>query len=540
MSAGNGGTANPNGFARQNIQNNGASGLFIIAGTMDANRNISSFSDRAGTTAAAQHYLTALGRGNKTVNHLGQHVAVNGTSFAAPTIAGAAALLASAFPNLTEAQIVEILLSSADDAGATGTDATFGHGILNIEKAFQPKGTTSLAGSQTAISSAMNGMLSARMGDAGAQTSAGAVILDGYSRAYVLDVARTLQRPSQERPLQQAIGAIGYRSGGMAAGPVAVSITIRDNGFGGLGVHSQQLRLNWNHDIQAKAVAGLAITRLDPKTAMAFGFSQSGRTLQKQLSGQAGRAFLIAQDPMQRTGFRASGAKSLGVRHHLGPVAMTVTGESGKIFAPFDRRCEDGSRYRRAAVAIDGKAGPARWSLGASRLIESETLLGARFSGLLASSGSSTDFLDTEADLALGHGWRVGALLRRGRTSLGSNMFSSGGTLTTEAWSFDLSKSFLFGKDDALAFRVAQPLRIGSGGLRLYLPTSYDLASRQAEYNRQLLSLAPSGREVAYEVSYGRNLLGGFMDVHGFAPSDPGHVENAGRDIGAALRFTLN
>mgnify|MGYP006175772425 CR=1 FL=1 len=61
--AANGGTANPNGFALQNIADNGGSGLFIIAGAMNANRTIASFSDRAGTTEAANHYLTALGVG---------------------------------------------------------------------------------------------------------------------------------------------------------------------------------------------------------------------------------------------------------------------------------------------------------------------------------------------------------------------------------------------------------------------------------------------------------------------------------------------
>lgn len=273
---------------------------------------------------------------------------------------------------------------------------------------------------------------------------------------------------------------------------------------------------------------------------MAVGFSQSGRTLQKQLSGQSGRAFLIAQDPTQRAGFQASGATSLGVRHDLGPLAMTLTGESGRIFAPFDSRPDLSSRYNRVAAAVDGKAGPLRWSLGASRLTESETLLGARFAAPLAASGSSTAFLDAEADLALGRGWTAGVLFRRGWTSTGGATLSSVGRLNSDAWAFDLSKSSLFGKDDALAFRVAQPLRVRSGGLRLSLPTSYDFATGQAGYDRQLLSLAPSGREVAYEVSYGRNLLGGFVDVHGFARSDPGHVENARRDIGAALRFTLN
>ena len=122
MAAGNRGTADPNAFALQNIQDNGGSGLFIIAGAMDSNRSISCFSNRAGTPAR-NHYLAALGRGNATVNHLGAACERQRHVLPAPTIAGAAALLAGAFPNLTGAQIVQMLLNTADDAGAAGTDA---------------------------------------------------------------------------------------------------------------------------------------------------------------------------------------------------------------------------------------------------------------------------------------------------------------------------------------------------------------------------------------------------------------------------------
>jgi hypothetical protein len=34
-------------------------------------------------------------------------------------------------------------------------------------------------------------------------------------------------------------------------------------------------------------------------------------------------------------------------------------------------------------------------------------------------------------------------------------------------------------------------------------------------------------------------VFGGFLDLHGFARSDPGHIERARRDLGAAVRFTL-
>ena len=54
--------------------------------------------------------------------------------------------MAQAFPNLTGKQIVSILFQTADDLGAAGVDSTYGNGRLNIQRAFAPIGTTSLAG----------------------------------------------------------------------------------------------------------------------------------------------------------------------------------------------------------------------------------------------------------------------------------------------------------------------------------------------------------------------------------------------------------
>jgi hypothetical protein len=272
---------------------------------------------------------------------------------------------------------------------------------------------------------------------------------------------------------------------------------------------------------------------------MALGFSQSGRALQEQLAGRSGQAFLIARDPLLRTGFHASGTTSAGVRHSLGPIALTVTGEMGRVFEPITQARESRSRYTRVGAAIDGRTGPLRLGVGATRLVESETLLGARISQLLASPGSATAFLDAEAELSMGRGWSASALFRRGWTSIGSGTVASGGKLGTDAWSLGLSKSSLFGSGDALGFRIAQPLRVRSGGISVSLPTRYDLATGHADHERQSLSLAPSGREVAYEASYGRPVFGGFLDLHGFARSDPGHIERARRDLGAAVRFTL-
>ncbi len=69
---------------------------------------------------------------------------VSGTSFSAPQVAGALALLLQAFPNLTAQQAVSILLSSAQNAGPS---ATYGRGLLDLTAAFQPMGQMSVPSS---------------------------------------------------------------------------------------------------------------------------------------------------------------------------------------------------------------------------------------------------------------------------------------------------------------------------------------------------------------------------------------------------------
>jgi subtilisin family serine protease len=65
----------------------------------------------------------------------------SGTSFAAPRVTGAAALVRHKFPNLASEQLKQVLLQTATDLGDPGVDATFGHGQLNIAGALSPQGT---------------------------------------------------------------------------------------------------------------------------------------------------------------------------------------------------------------------------------------------------------------------------------------------------------------------------------------------------------------------------------------------------------------
>ena len=51
---------------------------------------------------------------------------------AAPHVSGAVAVMKEKWPNLTGAQIVDLILESATDLGASGTDEVYGVGLLNM------------------------------------------------------------------------------------------------------------------------------------------------------------------------------------------------------------------------------------------------------------------------------------------------------------------------------------------------------------------------------------------------------------------------
>jgi len=75
--------------------------------------------------------ISAPGANILTTTRGGGYGNWNGTSFSSPITAGVAALILSANPSLTNAQVVDILTQSADDLGSTGFDNYFGYGRIN-------------------------------------------------------------------------------------------------------------------------------------------------------------------------------------------------------------------------------------------------------------------------------------------------------------------------------------------------------------------------------------------------------------------------
>jgi hypothetical protein len=417
FSAGNESELNPSSFAVGAARQ--SNGLVIIAGAHDANGAIADFSNQAGTDTA--YYMTALGVRVRTIDENGAGTLWSGTSFSAPVITGAAALLAQAFPNLTGRQIVQLLLTTTDDAGAAGVDSVYGHGHLNIQRAFQPQGSVKMAGSQAAVPAATEGGdASPTMGDStAAGAMKGAIILDGYSRAFVADLATRLVRAPQDRPLARALMG-DQRSASVQNRMMAVSITLDRRPGTQPHVGLAQLGLTYEDARRAKMLSGLIVSRITPETALALGFSESGRTLQQRLTGNYGNAFLVARDPSAKMGFYGDGAASMGLRHDLGPVGLTVTAERGEVYQEGLERARRVAQpgYSIGSVTFDRRFGPATLAVGATRLQERETILGGRLASSFGAGGATSWFADASANVDLGGGWGAYASYRRGATAL--------------------------------------------------------------------------------------------------------------------------
>lgn len=536
ISAGNEGDTpqgiNPDSLALVPAQN--FPGSVIIAGsigTATSATQISDFSNRAGT--GAQYYLTAFGYRVLTFDHTGQSYLYSGTSFSAPVITGAVALMAQAFPNLTGKQIVDILFATADDLGDPGLDIIYGRGALNITRAFQPIGTTSLANSRIAVGPDTTGELPGAAGDADdVDGKLGVVVLDSYGRAFDMNLGNSLSRAGRDTPLLRAIDG-NVSSNQVSAGKISVAMTVAESRRLPGQFDVAQFGIGLDDLNKARLVAASAVARVDRKTAVAFGFSEGAKAMERRLANVDSGAFLIARDVAVEPGFTASRDLSVALRRDLGFAGITIAAENGQVWDT-RRLADQHSPYRLGSVTLDRNFGRTWASVGLTRLDEKETLLGARLGAAFGGGGkASTTFLDLEARRDLGSGISLGVSARRGWTSF------AGGAFQASAYALDVRKVGLFNSGDSIGLRVSQPLRIEQGGLSLLLPTGYDYGTGEALMTRETLSLSPSGREVDAEVSYSTGLFGGWLSGNMYLRRQPGHIASADNEVGAAVRYRV-
>ena len=543
----------PDPFA-SGLRQAGSGNVIIVGSTNDAGL-FSAFSNRAGSEAG--WFISALGErvcckyDNGTLKITtdssgGRFVSLfSGTSFSAPQVAGAAALLRQAFPNLTAAQVVDLLLRTARDAGAAGTDPTYGRGILDIANAFAPQGQTSLANSTALLPLGDTTVVtSGPMGDAGSGQGVAAIVLDGYQRAYQIDLGSNVRGAQVAPKLANAL-ARNTHNVALEAGPVAMAFSVDARGKTAALPWVGQLRLGRGDAEQAKVLAARIVARTSPKTQLGVAFRQGADGLVAQLQGRAQPAFLIASSPLDDYGVLRADETALALRHRLGPWGVTLSADRATAVTASPMRLANGAYSlrrsdgtNRFALSLDRRFGALDAALGATWLAEERTVLGARLHDSLRAKGADSLFLDASAAWSPDSAWRFGASLRRGYTAARAGGTVAGGSkLTSTAWAFDVSRAGVFQQADMLSFRLAQPLRVDSGGLTLTLPVAYSYDTLSATLGERRLALSPTGRERVAELAWRGALWSGALSASAYYRTQPGHYASLPDDKGVAVSW---
>jgi len=114
---------------------------FSVGATSISN-TIASFSSRGPSACDGSIYpqISAPGVSVKTTDlsfgGFSFYTTVQGTSFSAPHVSGAMALLLQAYPSLVSSKMEWALMTSATDFGTTGPDDAYGFGLMNILEAY--------------------------------------------------------------------------------------------------------------------------------------------------------------------------------------------------------------------------------------------------------------------------------------------------------------------------------------------------------------------------------------------------------------------
>lgn len=501
-----------------------ARGTAIIVGAVDFNNQIASFSNRAGT--GAEFFLVAPGLRVPTVpigRSPGLMRAFSGTSASTPHVAGAAALIRELWPQLSAAEVVDILLTSATDLGAAGTDPIFGRGLLNVGAAIAPLGGTSVS-SVSGITSAVSDaglQLSTPFGDATLSFD-DIIVLDGFNRDFRADIGG-LVRPAGDRradPFAYLHPFTSYRSAAQMLGAGALHVRL----------HSRDLTFSDPAAAARSGRSGLAAQENDLDRDLALSFTQPLAEAARvtvahgfapyEIAAMASRRGLgrwLARDAfadayLPKTGDALTSFIEIGragkVRYDLlmaqsfGDETLVIDGR-----APFDPNRLPAERVTSLRVGASRDFDRGSLRLEGGLRYERGGVLGARFGSAFAGGVDAlTAYHAVSGDWALTRNWRL-----QGRYAVGYTKSAGGagtglydglsGLVSTQA-SVGLSSRNLFAAGDRLSLSATQPLRVERGALKLILPTAFDKRTETLGFTRERVAFHAGSREIDLEARY--------------------------------------
>jgi hypothetical protein len=538
LAAGNDGNADPI-FPAIFAGTAAAGGRAIAVGALDTDGDIADFSNRAG--AARNFFVVAPGVEVLAPQLDGDAVLVSGTSFATPHVTGAVAVLLQAAPFLSAQEVVELLLGTATDLGAPGTDDVYGRGLLNLAAALAPQGSSTIPlGASVDGAGAALRATGLRLGGAfGPGPDLGSVIfLDGYGRPYWIDLDRRraaarasldlrgwLARDGEDLAFSAPLGARGALALDLGRAP--------ERTLWRGPAAEPDVRLGEHFALSAALGDGSRLTVAHGRSLQGqFGLaSENGGALPGLLTGGAFASPYLAL---------ADGGDGVALAQGLGPgwslrVGFGRAGRSG-----YDPEASGGNT---ALIGELVRFRAERWRLGLQfgQLEEDGRMLDASGGGALGlPAGSSTTFLGLAGRADLGARFELFGQVNVGLTrphGPAQGLLQDISALPSSSFGFGLGRRDLAGRGDRLSLALAQPLRVETGAAEIDRPVGRTLDGAIVR-RRERIELAPAGRELDLELAYAWPLTGvGELGINWLTRLQPGHDAAAAPDHAVALKL---
>lgn len=511
----------------------GGPGAMIIVGAVDENLELTSFSDAAGTGESKFHYMVAPGE-NIVFPWTEGLVVGGGTSFSAPYVTGAAAIIMSRWPSLTAREVADILFESATDLGEAGIDSIYGHGLLDIEAALQPIGSAKLAvpsGKLLPVETAAINFGPAFGDIAKLRTQLEATtILDSYNRDFQIDANHLVRS-------QSAVSNLENR--------MTNSQNWRSSGFRINNTASLNYALSKDRDsIPAFALAGQAESDFAHEIEAAFEFAGSLEKTNWIMGTGRSLTSAVARDTFEHSigqTFSLTGVHDadLPIGDGLYMAFSRPVGDKATYWFGASRSEETINRFhpvedmraQRTTTAFiaryDQYNGTTHYGIEVGAMLEDGSLLGSSSTGGIAlGSKAQTVWTGLQATWTNEGGWGFsakGKVAYTGTDAASNSLIEKLGSIVSSSFALQVQRDAFLQPNDMVTISLHQPLRVENATAIIAVGQSFDAENDEMLFSTIPISLTPSGREVAFEAAYSMAINGWQLQANAAYRHDAGH-----------------
>ena len=592
MAAGNDGKVQP-----ANITWNWATDPnLIIVGSVNPSGIISGFSNTPGTACLLNNgvcneanrilnrFMVAPGEAILVSDGRGGFVRRSGTSFAAPLVSGAIALLHDRWPWLAQHpdETVEIMLRSAKDLGAPGPDQVYGWGLLDVKASQSPLNFNNLV-----FYEYNSGILtkktasSIRLGGVKSTWEAKGVFFAMFES--IGDTKRDFIVPLSSRLVGQKVTAGSYSEyfqsyltsrfiDWIKTGKLTGSTGFGKSGFS--DVQSTEMAALGNLELSFSAspsfaYAGNSSYRGNPHSMIKINDRGRGVAItagygQGALAFNGGRGFGLTSDHQSNDGgvnpvlgFASGGAFASAdlklarrwtltggfTTNRLVHSRLPGLGEDDRIaLANVDP-------YRATALNValtHAISSSVNITASYTRLDEQAAVLGVQSiePGDLG-NGSVTEAATLSASATLGNGIELSLSATAAKTRTGDNgqAFTTGnGGVVSSAFAVAAAKTAIIGQRDQLRLSLAQPLHVERGAMEFTSVQVVDRLTGEIGPVTQRFDIGGQGRRTIGELMYATPLLDEASELSLFGRAQMRAGQNANVEnyvVGGRVKFAF-